>query len=115
LKFLGAVLTGAGHGSGLFYIMGESPLGIGPVIWPIIGALIPYLRKPWISSVVILALISHYYGIANWWFSGDHYPMYVLKRTIVSGTALVGVTTLIYVLGQAFLWRKVVKSISSNK
>ena len=115
LKFIGAALTGAGHGTGLFYIMADSPLGIGPLMWPIIGSLIPYLRKPWISSLVILVLISHYYGIAHWWFSRDHHPMYVLKRTIVSAPVLVSVVTAFYGLGQAFLWRKVVKSSTSNK
>src|SRR5437867_1166478 len=83
LALQGAAFGGAGHGTTLFYFVGTSPYNVGPFLWPIVWGLVPFLRRRWVASIVVLALVIHYFGISEFWRIED-YPMDGLRKTLFS-------------------------------
>ena len=110
LRVIGAGLTGAGHGTSLFYILSASPFGIGLSLWPLVGSLIPFSHKQGVALLVASALVAHYIDVAVLWFRLEDYPLDSLEKTWRSVPFEVVIVSLIYISGQVFLWRELIKT-----
>jgi len=102
-------MTGAGHGTAFFYVLSESPFGMGLFLWPLVGTLVPFMQIRTVRLLVGACLLVHYICIlilcVQW---ADYYPMYTLGKTLRSMPLEAASVGLIYLSGQAFLWRELV-------
>lgn len=60
--FIAAMLGGAGHGSALYMELIFAPMGFGGLVWPVVGAILPWYRKWYVACLIGLLLAANYLG-----------------------------------------------------
>ena len=112
IGFVATALAGAGHGTTVFGCIVWAPAPFGAVIWPAVGASLPWARNYWIAIGITGLLLLHYLCVIQVLFEAD--TSYVF-RTVQSVPGVVAFVVLSYVVAQVVIIFKLVSSFVSRR
>lgn len=103
LLYLGRRLTGAGHGTVFFAMLGASPLGFGLLIWPCLGFVLVGNLGRGMRLLLVTLLSLHYAGLGWWIVFVDQGWSYIARCAEVLPLIVITVVV-VYLGGQIAIW-----------
>lgn len=113
LTGVGVLMAGAGHGTYLLLGVASAPLSFlgitfsivsPPLLWSMLGGLLPYFHKSPQRQILIAALVLHYLAILLLPFFGDYAEEKYLAKALEVNPVVVVLGIALYFFGQVVIW-----------
>ena len=114
LTSIGFLMTGAGHGTYILLGLASAPLSFfgffeslagPPLLWGLVGGLLPYTRKYRYRQIFVSIMLLHYLAVLVIPFFEEYGDWKYLKRVWDRNPVVVIIGFTLYVVGQSAIWR----------